>query len=80
MTTPWGVYGANYSGVTYKLGERYAPLYPDGTINTGALTTSTAAITTGGNGNINLSSSGTLTVSDVDDPATFVAQPTTAGA
>jgi len=38
VTTPWGVYGANYSGVTYKIGESAAPLYPDGTINTGALT------------------------------------------
>ena len=38
VMTPLGIYGASFSGITYKIGESQAPLYPTGDINTVAVT------------------------------------------
>jgi len=38
IVTPWGLYGATFSGIAYKVGESSAPLYPTGDINTIGLT------------------------------------------
>ncbi|MFO1395971.1 MAG: ShlB/FhaC/HecB family hemolysin secretion/activation protein [Burkholderiales bacterium] len=38
IATPLGIYGASFSGISYKVGESSAPLYPTGDINTVALT------------------------------------------
>lgn len=38
VVTPLGLYGVNWSGIAYKIGESSAPLYPTGDINTAAIT------------------------------------------
>jgi len=38
LMTPLGVYGASFSGISYKIGESSAPLYPTGDITTVGLT------------------------------------------
>ncbi len=38
VVTPLGVYGANWSGIAYQIGESAAPLYPIGDINTAGVT------------------------------------------
>ena len=38
LVTPWGLYALSYSRTQYRLGERTAPLYPSGDIETGGIT------------------------------------------
>ncbi|MFO1316118.1 MAG: ShlB/FhaC/HecB family hemolysin secretion/activation protein [Burkholderiales bacterium] len=38
LVTPWGLYSLAYSKTQYRIGERTAPLYPSGDIETGGLT------------------------------------------
>jgi hemolysin activation/secretion protein len=33
LVTPWGIYGVSYNGIRYKIGERAAPLFPEGDID-----------------------------------------------
>lgn len=37
VVTPWGVYGATWSQIAYRIGESAAPLYPNGNIGIGTI-------------------------------------------
>lgn len=38
LVTPWGIYSLSYSRTQYTIGERAAPLYPSGDIESGGVT------------------------------------------
>jgi hemolysin activation/secretion protein len=46
VITPWGVYGASWNGVSYRIGDRSAPLNPEGNIETGVINGSQIAYAT----------------------------------